>query len=405
MTRWRYAGATDTGLVRQSNQDAFFVDDQLAMVADGMGGHAAGEVASAMAIDLIRDAFEIRPTVEGLYNAINAANTAVLSNAREDPSHFGMGTTVIAIGLTRDGDGVTSPTLFHVGDSRAYQLRDGALRQLSDDHSVAEEWVRMGRLTPEEAAVHPRRHQLTRGVGVEDTIAIDVLSINAEPGDRILLCSDGLSNELDNDTIARFASPPNSLDESVALLIETAKEAGGRDNISAVLLEFDEVDVAAVPIRRTVTATPPPEAPSVRSGATPTKHRQRRFTWRVWAALLVLAGVVGGFFAIVHWYAYSGYYLGDDNGTIAVFQGQPSGVLWYKPVNVFDTTYLTSELRSADQQALAATISEPSLKSALNWADFIHGEFCQYHSCTSGSGSVTTTTTTIHATTTTVKKG
>ena len=263
----------------------------------------------------------------------------------------------------------------------------------------------MGRLTPEEAAVHPRRHQLTRGVGVEDTIAIDVLSINAEPGDRILLCSDGLSNELDNDTIARFASPPNSLDESVALLIETAKEAGGRDNISAVLLEFDEVDVAAVPIRRTVTATPPPEAPSVRSGATPTKHRQRRFTWRVWAALLVLAGVVGGFFAIVHWYAYSGYYLGDDNGTIAVFQGQPSGVLWYKPVKVFDTTYLTSELRSADQQALAATISEPSLKSALNWADFIHGEFCQYHSCTSGSGSVTTTTTTIHATTTTVKKG
>jgi serine/threonine protein phosphatase PrpC len=119
LTHWRYAGATDTGLVRQSNQDAIYVDDQLAMVADGMGGHAAGEVASAMAIDIIRDEFEIKPTVEGLYNAINTANREVLRDAGGNPEHFGMGTTVIAIGLTRDADGMTSPTLFHVGDSRA----------------------------------------------------------------------------------------------------------------------------------------------------------------------------------------------------------------------------------------------------------------------------------------------
>jgi serine/threonine protein phosphatase PrpC len=261
LTRWRYAGATDTGLVRQSNQDAIYVDETLAMVADGMGGHAAGEVASAMATELIRDGFKTNPTVEGLYHAINAANMAVLSDARHNPDHFGMGTTVIAVGLTRDGEGVTSPTLFHVGDSRAYQLRDGALRQLSDDHSVAEEWVRMGRLTPEEAAVHPRRHQLTRGVGVEDTIAIDVLSLHAEPGDRILLCSDGLSNELDNDTLARLASVPFTLDEAVAQLVETAKQAGGRDNISAVLMEFDEVNVASTPIKRTVTSDAPAAAP------------------------------------------------------------------------------------------------------------------------------------------------
>jgi serine/threonine protein phosphatase PrpC len=114
LTRWRYAAATDTGLVRQSNQDAIYVDDRLAMVADGMGGHAAGEVASAMAIDLIRDGFDVRSTVEGLYDAISAANLAVLKNAREDPAHFGMGTTVIAVGLTTDGGGVTSPTLFAV---------------------------------------------------------------------------------------------------------------------------------------------------------------------------------------------------------------------------------------------------------------------------------------------------
>ena len=409
MTRWRYAAATDTGLVRQSNQDAIYVDDRLAMVADGMGGHAAGEVASAMAIDLIRDGFDVRSTVEGLYDAISAANLAVLKNAREDPAHFGMGTTVIAVGLTTDGGGVTSPTLFHVGDSRAYQLRDGALRQLSDDHSVAEEWVRMGRLTSEEAAVHPRRHQLTRGVGVEDTIAIDVVSLDAEPGDRILLCSDGLSNELDNDTLARLSSVPFTLEESVAQLMESAREAGGRDNISAVLLEFDEVEVAAEPIKRTVTSIPPPEAPSL-NVAPSRPRRKKRLTWRVWAALALLACVVVVFFVVVHWYAYSSFYLGNDAGTIAVYQGQPSGVLWYKPVKISDTPYKAYQLRAADQQALAATISEPSLLAAVHWADYIHGQYCHYHSCRAGTGATTTTTTihtttTVHVTTTTAKGG
>jgi len=163
--------ATDTGLVRLTNQDALYADDRLAVIADGMGGHAAGEVAAAISIDLVKAGFRENQSVEGLVESIQGANSAVLSDAREHPEHFGMGTTIIAVGLTYDLDGVMSPTLVHVGDSRAYQLRDGALRQLSEDHSVAEEWVRMGRLTPEEAAVHPRRHQLTRGVGVEDTIA------------------------------------------------------------------------------------------------------------------------------------------------------------------------------------------------------------------------------------------
>ena len=187
--------------------------------------------------------FKENPTVEGLIEAIEDANAHVNTDAREHPEHFGMGTTVIAVGVTYDLGGMASPTLVHVGDSRAYQLRDGALRQLSEDHSVAEEWVRMGRLTPEEAAVHPRRHQLTRGVGVEDTIAIDVTSINASPGDRILLCSDGLSNELDADTLARLASAPNGLEFAVESLVSAAKVAGGHDNISVILLEFDEVNV------------------------------------------------------------------------------------------------------------------------------------------------------------------
>jgi serine/threonine protein phosphatase PrpC len=395
LTRWRHAEATDTGLVRQSNQDAVYVDDSLAIVADGMGGHAAGEVASEMTIEMLHAGFVENRTVEGLYNAINAANITVLNDARDNPNHFGMGTTVIALGLTVDDEGVTSPTLCHVGDSRAYQLRDGALRQLTDDHSVAEEWVRMGRLTPEEAAVHPRRHQLTRGVGVEEAIAVDVMSVHALAGDRLLLCSDGLSNELDGDTLARLSSAPFTLEEAVLQLVEAAKEAGGRDNITAVLLEFDEVSEASTPIKRTISSITPPGARAT-TPTTPKRRRRHRMTWRTPAALLLFAGVFVGAYLVVHWYAYSTYYLGNDAGTVAVFQGQPSGILWFKPIKVFDTNYHVSDLRSTDRIQLNQTIAEPTEAAALNYATYL---------CTQATSCGASTTTATTTTTTTLKKG
>lgn len=402
MTRWRYAAATDRGLVRESNQDAIFVDDSLAIVADGMGGHAAGEVASALTVDVVYDGYLNDPTVEGLHTAIEEANLAVLREARDNPDHFGMGTTIIVLGLTREVTGVISPTLFHVGDSRAYQLRDGALRQLSEDHSVAEEWVRMGRLTSEEALTHPRRHQLTRGVGVEEDIDVDVMSVNALPGDRVLLCSDGLSNELSNEELARLASAPISLDEAVSKLIDAAKQAGGRDNISVVLLEFDEVEVATTPIKKTLVAPSPPVAQSTRSVYA--RSRRRRFSWRLWAGVGFFLAIVAGFFAVVHWYAYSTYYLANDNGLVAVYQGQPNGVLWYKPVKILDTQYSSSQLRTADQIALGATISEPSLEAAINYASSLHNSW-QLGQTVATTTTVAVATTTTPATTTTAKKG
>jgi serine/threonine protein phosphatase PrpC len=397
LTHWRHAEATDTGLVRQSNQDAVYVDDALAIVADGMGGHAAGEVASEMTIEMLHSGFVENSTVEGLYNAINAANITVLNDARENPNHFGMGTTVIALGLTVDDEGVTSPTLCHVGDSRAYQLRDGALRQLTEDHSVAEEWVRMGRLTPEEAAVHPRRHQLTRGIGVEETIAVDVMSVHALTGDRLLLCSDGLSNELDNDTLARLSSAPFTLEEAVVQLVEAAKEAGGRDNITAVLVEFDDVTSASTPIKRTISSTTPPVA----RAATPVaqKRRKRRhLSWRAPAAVLIFVGVFVGAYFIVHWYAYSTYYLANDGGTIAIYQGQPGGILWFKPVKAYGTNYEVRTLRPSDQTQLNQTIQEPTRDAAYNYATYLCG---QATSCIASTSTSTTTT----STTTTLKKG
>jgi serine/threonine protein phosphatase PrpC len=401
LTRWRHAAATDTGLVRQSNQDALFADDTLAIIADGMGGHAAGEVAAAMAIDIVRRGFQESPNVEGLVEAIQDANLEVVTDAREHPEHFGMGTTVIAVAVTQDLAGVASPTLVHVGDSRAYQLRDGALRQLSEDHSVAEEWVRMGRLTPEEAAVHPRRHQLTRGVGVEDTIAIDVTSINALPGDRILLCSDGLSNELDSDTLARLASAPNGLEFAVESLVSAAKVSGGHDNISVILLEFDEVNVAATPVRRTMSSAPPPATATSRP--TSAGRRRKIVTWRVWAATFLFLAIVAGGVVVIHWYAYSTYYLGDHNGFVAVFRGQPSGVLWYKPEVVVETNFPVTDLRIQDRRALNATISEPTEEEAVTYAKNIFHEYELGQTTTTTTTKPGTTTTKTTATTTTTK--
>jgi protein phosphatase len=398
LTRWRFAAATDTGVVRATNQDALHVDNQLAIIADGMGGHAAGEVASEIAVNIVREDFARSGAVEGLHEAIEKANLAIIKDASDNPERFGMGTTVIAVGITYDTEGVGSPTLFNVGDSRAYQLRDGALRQLSDDHSVAEEWVRMGRLTPEEALTHPRRHQLTRALGVEEKLDIDVLSLDIHVGDRILLCSDGLTNELSNEEIARIASAPNSLDAAVTELVNGAKRAGGNDNISVILLEFDEVSRASNPIKKTVSSAPPPEAKGAQ--AQPTIIRRRRqFSWRVYGGAGVFAFLIVGFVLIMHWYAYSTFYLANDNGVIGVYQGQVNGVLWFQPQKVLDTTYQVSQLRPADQQALNASIAEPTLNAALNYAAYLHTAW------TLSSNSAVTSTTVITTTTTKAKKG
>jgi hypothetical protein len=259
---------------------------------------------------------------------------------------------------------------------------------LSEDHSVAEEWVRMGRLTPEEAAVHPRRHQLTRGVGVEDTIAIDVTSINALPGDRILLCSDGLSNELDADTLARLASAPNGLEFAVESLVSAAKVAGGHDNISVILLEFDEVNVAATPIRRTMSSAPPARDRDVathelrsppkncdlaRLGGHVSLSRGRRRGGRGHPLVRVFDVLPAG----------------DHDGMVAVFRGQPSGVLWYKPEVVVETNFPVADLRIQDRRASQRHHQRAHRKEAVTYAKNIYRYEWEL-----GQTTTTTTTTT-----------
>jgi PPM family protein phosphatase len=183
------AGASsDVGRLRTTNEDSFVVDDRLALyaVADGMGGHRAGEVASATAIEALRAAIAGGKALDA---AIVLANSAVFQKAATDRELSGMGTTLTAVAIVGDA----SLLIGHVGDSRAYRIRDRVITRLTDDHSLVEELVREGRISPEEAEVHPRRAVITRALGIDPDVEVDLYTVEARTGDRILICSDGLS--------------------------------------------------------------------------------------------------------------------------------------------------------------------------------------------------------------------
>lgn len=233
--RYLWATATHQGMVRDNNEDSVFPtasgdsDDHVVLiVADGMGGHVAGEVASRIAINAAAST-ELDPV-----DRVAAGNRAIREEVARDPSLEGMGTTMTL--LVIDGD---VATLAHVGDSRAYLLRQDELSQLTEDHTVAAEYVAMGQLSAEEAGSHPQRHMLTKTLGLTRFVNVDEYKVDLSRGDRILICSDGLTEMVDDMTIARTLSS-GTPDEVVWKLVELANEAGGVDNITVVVVEVTD---------------------------------------------------------------------------------------------------------------------------------------------------------------------
>jgi serine/threonine protein phosphatase PrpC len=200
VTLLRSGSATDTGLVRSVNQDLAVETGTLFAVADGMGGHAGGEVAARLAVDTLTVAFGAKPTGAGLSEAVSEANRVVFEHSLDNPDLRGMGTTMTAAALVNE-DGKDVIALVNVGDSRSYRFHDGQLAQITVDHSLAEEMVRSGEISEAEAEVHPHRHILTRALGVSDDVVVDIWRIQPSRGDRFLLCSDGLTNELESPQI------------------------------------------------------------------------------------------------------------------------------------------------------------------------------------------------------------
>jgi PPM family protein phosphatase len=230
----RHGGATDTGNVRTSNQDQLFAEGDLVAVADGMGGHAAGEVASRLAVDVLRDTFDADPTADGLLAAVVAANQAVWERSEAEPGLRGMGTTIAAVALVAG----KALAVVNVGDSRAYLLQDGRLRQLTADHSLVAELVRAGAISEDEARTHPRRNVLTQVLGMGPDVEPHVALAEPVRGDRLLLCSDGLFNELDDDRIAAILAEVPEPAGAAARLVDEANGAGGADNITALVLDI-----------------------------------------------------------------------------------------------------------------------------------------------------------------------
>jgi protein phosphatase len=224
------ASRTDIGRVRDNNEDAVVSSDHLAAVADGMGGHPGGEVASAAAVALVHAAFTGR-SLDELEAAVRAANRAIWDRASGSAELEGMGTTICAAGLTGDG----SFAVVNVGDSRAYVLRHDSLTQLTDDHSVTAELVRRGELSEQEARDHPNRSILTRALGVGPDVELDGVAHPAAPGDRLLVCTDGLFNELGDDEIASLMAATDDVEATADALVELALSRGGRDNVSVVV--------------------------------------------------------------------------------------------------------------------------------------------------------------------------
>jgi PPM family protein phosphatase len=232
---------TDTGRQRRDNEDNAFVRAPLFVVADGMGGAQAGEVASQLAVEEFQQALPDQGSAEERLTArIRAANRRIYDLSRTEHEHAGMGTTLTAVYLEDDHLAVA-----HVGDSRAYIFRDGELTRLTQDHSLVEELVRQGKLTEEQAAEHPQRSIITRALGIEGDVEVDTWSYPMRAGDIVLLCSDGLTSMIGEDQIVRILGAERRLDRAADRLIAAANDAGGRDNITVVLFRLEEVDPSA----------------------------------------------------------------------------------------------------------------------------------------------------------------
>lgn len=347
----RVGVATDIGKVREGNEDAYLIVAPLYAVADGMGGHRGGEVASSLALETVQRLFERQ---EGtLADQVVRANRAVYDRSQTDRSVSGMGTTLTAALI--DGNEVH---LAHVGDSRAYLLRDARLTQLTEDHTLVHRMVVEGEITPEEAETHPHRSILTRALGVDETVQVDEDDVQVESGDRLLLCTDGLTGMVPEGQIQEIMLDAADPQEVVDRLVKVANRAGGIDNITAVVLDFTEDGVApgategsAIPRPHTVErpeATPhesqahstttwslpaaPPKPPSPRS-----KRGRKAGIWAGVTISILVLGVVGlRLFLDTQWY------VGVSNGRVAIFRGIPSEVAGFELHSVVVETSLSA---------------------------------------------------------------
>ncbi len=409
-----WGAGTHAGQIRPDNEDHLHASNGIYVVADGMGGHEAGEIASALAVERIRDvllAENMAPTAERVVEAISQANGDIFRAAIANPGQTGMGTTVTAIAVIEDpmagrgapniddNDGLdldrVTPViprdqpealvLANVGDSRTYLYRHGRLRRVTIDHSYVQELVSTGHITDDEARTHPRRNIITRALGIEPDVKVDWWTLPLVRGDRFVLCSDGLVDEIADPEISRVLRENSDPQAAVDVLIAMANEAGGRDNVTIIIVDVlegddppdptleldltpvwaDDPGISADDMARIeagdleLTGSDDPteavaqlsrkerrrarkakkrvdndaddDADADQASAQVDPAAKQPRLGRVIAAFVVLALLISGFVAFSSW-ARSGYFVDfDDNDRVTVYKGQPGGVLWFDP--------------------------------------------------------------------------
>lgn len=248
MAELRWGASTDAGRVRTQNEDNMSAAATLFVVADGMGGHQAGEIASQLTVERLESALATdSPSLNDLVDAIHTANRAIYDASLANSEQQGMGTTVTALAVTSDPDDGEVFALANVGDSRTYLFRNGRLRQLTIDHSYVQELVAEGHISRDEARNHPRRNIVTRALGIEDSIRVDSWAVPIVRGDRFVLCSDGLVDEVHDDDITAALAAAHDPQEAADALVHLANESGGRDNITVVVVDVLEGDAPPDP--------------------------------------------------------------------------------------------------------------------------------------------------------------
>lgn len=302
--RIEVGSALDIGRVREKNDDSILVDPPLYIVADGMGGHRGGDIASRLALETIQDlAASDRGT---LPDQVRSANRAVWDRSVEDERLSGMGTTLT--GALIDG---ASASIVHVGDSRAYLLREGKLRQLTTDHTLVERMVKSGEITEAEADVHPHKNVLTRALGTDEEVEVDEDTVALLDGDRLLLCSDGLTGMVTEDQIQAILENSDQPQQAADRLVKAANRAGGIDNITVVVLDaIGEEGESGGGARRV---------------APPSGRTLGRWGLRAGLALLILIVLLFG----ARWWLDRQWYVAPAAGSVAIYQGIPLTVLGY----------------------------------------------------------------------------
>lgn len=365
---------TDTGRQRPANEDSLLVRAPLFVVADGMGGAQAGEVASHMAVESFKHGLPDRADPQGsLVELAEQANARINERSRSDARHAGMGTTITAAYV-----GEQDVSIVHVGDSRAYCMRGGELLRLTDDHSLVDELIRQGRLTPEEAEEHPQRSVITRALGPEPTVEVDVRSFRGRAGDVYLLCSDGLTTMVGEEDLARVLSEHDRLRDAGRALITAANEAGGKDNITVVLARLEEVPTGADGEGQATTAAHEPAvvrqrqpraagSPATSAASAGARRRRGMRRLRLPLALLAVLGVVvaGAYLA-----SQSVFFIGTNGqGMVTVFRGVPfelpAGVKLYSP------DYVSGVSASTLTPGRRQTLLDHSLRSEKKAAELV----------------------------------